>query len=562
MKRLPVGIVNFEEIRQKNCFYADKTRFFYNLLELKAPYFLSRPRRFGKSLTLSVLKAILEGRRELFQGLWIDGSDYDWTPYPVIHLSLIYNLDSPELVRQALFADLKQIARRENISIDAPSPGQSFKFLIENLRSERGRPPAILIDEYDSPILNNLAQPEVAEQVGGVLTEFFGALKTVEESRGFIFITGVTKFAKVSIFSELNNLVDLTLHRDYADICGFTISEFDALFQERLEQGLENLKFNGEIEQDATAQDLRKKILDWYDGYSWNGRSRVLNPWSLLNFFHRSSFINFWVGSGKPTFLHNLAKDQKLDLSVFNSNNYISEKINVIDLDRIETRPLMFQAGYLTIRTDIPPKGSSFSLVFPNLEVKEALINLWQPIEKKALCDPILMRRQGIATRDYLFQKDALGFQKAFQSFLSNFTYRQHIAREAYYHTLFIVALAMADQGCEVEGLVGDGQFDLQVKAPSGEDFIIEIKYINDPKKKSEALRAAIKQIEDKNYIFKFQGENKRIWKTALVINRRTEVYIIFEEAENWGLEYNQEGYYSVPQPSASENVPEDSPGA
>jgi hypothetical protein len=547
MKELPIGVANFTEISQQNCLYADKTKFFYKLLKVKRPYFLSRPRRFGKTLTVSVLKAILEGRRELFQGLWIDSSDYDWTPYPVIHFSLIYNHESPELVRQALFADLEQIARREKISIEAPSPGQSLKFLIENLRSERGQPPAILLDEYDSPILNNLAKPELADQTREVLKEFFGALKAAEESRGFIFITGITKFAKVSIFSELNNLVDLTLHEDYADICGFTISEFDALFQERLEQGLEHLKFKGEIEQDATALDLRNKILDWYDGYSWNGRSRVLNPWSLLNFFDRSSFTNYWMSSGKPTFLHNLAKDQKLDLNFFNSDNYISEDINVIELDTVKTRPLMFQAGYLTIRTDIPPKGKNFSLVFPNLEVKEALISLWQPIEKKAQSDPILMRRQGLATRNYLFQKDALGFQKAFQSFLANFTYRQHIAKEAYYHTLLIVALAMADQGCEAEGLVGDGQFDLQVKAPSGEDFVIEIKYISDPEKKLEALSEAIKQIEEKNYVYKFQGADNRIWKTALVINRRTEVSIRFEEAENWGLEYNDKGYYSVP---------------
>jgi hypothetical protein len=470
-------------------------------------------------------------------------------PSPVIHFSMNnVNPQSPEMVQKCLLDNLNFIAGKYALSLHSSSPGQAFQFLIENLCSKLQRPPVILIDEYDAPILAKITQPDLADKIREVLKDFYSALKASEESRGLVFITGITKFTKTSIFSDLNNLVDLTLHDDYADICGFTIAEFDALFQERLEPGLEKLKFKREIDQAATVADLRQKILDWYDGYSWDGFSKVLNPWSLLTFFDRLAFRNFWISSGTSTFFDKLIKDGKFNLNFFKSNNYITEVMNEIDLNTLNTNPLLFQSGYLTIRTDVPPENGKYYLVFPNLEVKDSLATLLLPIDKPS-SDPLLMRRQAMVARDALFEKDVAKFQRAFQSFLANFSYRQHIAREAYYHCLLIVAMAMADQYCEAEGLVGDGQFDLHVKAPTGDDFIIEIKYINDPKQTEKALRAALRQIEVKNYVFKFQGAANRIWKTALVINRRTEAFVRFEEAFNWGLEYNLEGFYSVPKP-------------
>ncbi|MDR2142145.1 MAG: AAA family ATPase [Deltaproteobacteria bacterium] len=225
MKLLPKGIASFLALRYKDFLYADKTKLLYELVNLQQPFFLSRPRRFGKSLTVSVLKSILEGRRELFKSLWIDSSDYDWRPYPVIHLSLSsIKTDSLDSVDKTLLADLQLIALREKLSFYvAPPDNESsqdnlaipsvfFKYLIEGLYYKYNRSPvAILIDEYDAPILSEITQPELADQIRKALKKFYAVLKDSEEYRGFTFITGVTKFTKTSIFSDLNNLEDLTI---------------------------------------------------------------------------------------------------------------------------------------------------------------------------------------------------------------------------------------------------------------------------------------------------------------------------------------------------------------
>ncbi|MDR2140324.1 MAG: AAA family ATPase, partial [Deltaproteobacteria bacterium] len=219
MKKLPIGFADFEEIRRRGCVYADKTEFLHNLLTDGNPFFLSRPRRFGKSLLVSTLEAILRGRRELFQGLRIDSSDYDWTAYPVLHFSMdnIYS-DDPTIVEKVLRQSLDSIAFQERFSPDLldllknwPTPGTYFSALIKEFHFKYGLKPAILIDEYDAPIIRHLNQPEKADQIRKVFQEFYSALKNAEKDRGFTFITGVTKFTKASIFSALNNLVDLTL---------------------------------------------------------------------------------------------------------------------------------------------------------------------------------------------------------------------------------------------------------------------------------------------------------------------------------------------------------------
>ncbi|MDR2142023.1 MAG: AAA family ATPase, partial [Deltaproteobacteria bacterium] len=308
MKDLPIGMADFEEIRLADSVYADKTEFLRNLLKVRKPYFLSRPRRFGKSLLVSTLEAILRGRRELFQGLRIDSSDYDWTTYPVIRFSMdsIYS-DDPEEVKKELRHALDTIVSHESFSPDclellksSPSPGTYLASLIQELHLKYGLKPAILIDEYDAPIIRHLDQPERANQVRKILQQFYSALKHAEKDRGFTFITGVTKFTKASIFSALNNLVDLTLDDDYANICGFTLEEFDALFQDHLVETLGYFKSKADWATEWAIADLRREILAWYDGYSWDGKSRVLNPWSVLNFFRSNSFSNYWYNSGDP----------------------------------------------------------------------------------------------------------------------------------------------------------------------------------------------------------------------------------------------------------------------
>ncbi|MDR2140366.1 MAG: ATP-binding protein [Deltaproteobacteria bacterium] len=557
MNLLPVGVADFQTMRKRGYIYADKTEIIYTLFQIDSPYFLSRPRRFGKSLLVSTIKAILRGQRELFKGLWIDQSDYDWQPYPVIHLSLsAIRTDSVATVNDALLSKVKSTAKDEGLlSIQEPTPELFFEALIKGLHAKYGQKPAILIDEYDAPILSKITESPLAEGIRDTLKLFYSVMKDMEEFRGFTFITGVTKFAQTSIFSGLNNLVDLTLDREYANICGFTIDELDTLFQDRLEQSLEVLKKFGELDQADTVVELRNKILDWYDGYSWDGVTSVLNPWSLLSFFKRRSFNNYWFSSGAPTFLINLVKKQNLDLNYFKSDNFISDKINNIDLEKLNATALMFQSGYLTINTNVQPEGSLYNLVFPNLEIKASLLPLFLSL-KNDFIKPLLMRRQALAALAFLFQRDSSGFKAAFESFLSNVPYEIHRPQEAFYHALFIAAMAMADQYFESELSVAGGRLDLHLKEPDGDDFVIEIKYRQKNQNLATMIQLAFDQIEERKYYLKFQGEGNRIWKTALVIGGAKDVTIEFEQALNWNLE-SVGLYQAIPMP---QDVPEKIP--
>ncbi|MDR2140975.1 MAG: ATP-binding protein [Deltaproteobacteria bacterium] len=564
MKFIPYGIDSFPELRQSDYLYVDKTRLLYELVQHKIPYFLSRPRRFGKTLTVSSLKAILEGRRELFKGLWIDSSDYDWRPYPTVHLALNQVVtESLDSVKTSLLSHLKMIAENEgllnneaeknvqppvNSDLDQPKiqfldisvlshPVDFFNALIVKLYHKYNRTRvAILIDEYDAPILRRISQPILADQIRDLLKDFYGVLKASSEYRGFTFITGVTRFTKTSIFSDLNNLMDLTLNRKFASICGFTVDEFDSLFQEHLELALDELKNSDQLAPDATVSDLRAKILEWYDGYSWDGLNRVLNPWSLLNFFNENQFGNFWFESGTPIFLLNHIRARRMNLNFFQADNYISREFNNVDVTNFEPSPLMFQTGYLTIRTGSTQKSGAYNLVFPNLEVKASLTPLLLSLEKP-LADQFLMKRQALAARDCLFKRDESGFKAAFASFIANYPYQIQMAKEFFYQALLISAMALADQYFESELSVGGGRIDLHLREPQGDDYVIEIKYREAHENPRKKTREAFDQIEARKYHLKFQGVGNRIWKTALVIGGAGDIHISFELASNWVME-------------------------
>ncbi|MDR1083442.1 MAG: ATP-binding protein [Deltaproteobacteria bacterium] len=565
LKNIPIGIAGFPTIRQNNCIYADKTKLLRQLVKIPVPYFLSRPRRFGKSLLVSTLKAILKGgdNKKLFEGLWIhDHSDYEWTPSPVIHLSMnsvsTFSLDKLEC---SLISKLMDVAEAENITIGRNQPSAYFEALINKLNDKYDRNVAVLIDEYDAPILSKITRPDLANGIREVLSNFYGVLKSAEENRGFTFITGVTKFTKASIFSTLNNLLDLTLDPEYASICGFTLKEFDSLFADRLPLALAEAKSKGDLEPDATEEDLKNKILDWYDGYSWDGQTRVLNPWSVLNFFERYEFSEYWFDSGGTSFLADFIKERKINLASFNSRDFLTDSLNTIDVGaNFSPTTLLFQAGYLTVgRTEkIGEKKKKFYLRFPNLDVQAALSSLWlfldSPIEA-----PLLLKRQAQTVLETLIQRRADDFQKTFASFLAAVPWQIKLGYEAYYNTVFLWAMSMADQTWACQDSAGDGQFDVHINTRDGNDYIIEMKYVREKEKgrklskeeirikKAEAAKEAMTQIEDKKYALKFQGQGNKIYKTALIIAGRNDVLVIFEEAKNWTLELDpSKNYYGV----------------
>ncbi|MDR1873153.1 MAG: AAA family ATPase, partial [Deltaproteobacteria bacterium] len=278
MRELPVGTSDFIDIRKCGDYYADKTKFLYKLVKRRRPFFLSRPRRFGKTLLVSSLECLLRGKRELFKGLWIDQSDYDWTSYPVIRLEMNKAIgDDIAEVEKKLSNMLLFAAKLAGIKLEKDDPADMLSWLILEFFVNHGQKEkvAILIDEYDAPIVERLVDPPLAEKIRVALRKFYGRLKTNSEMIGHIFITGVSRFTQTSIFSELNNLKDLTFNRKYAAICGLTAADLEDLLSDREERTLELLIEEGYLPLGSDGRDLRRTIQDWYDGYTWDGKTRV-----------------------------------------------------------------------------------------------------------------------------------------------------------------------------------------------------------------------------------------------------------------------------------------------
>jgi hypothetical protein len=573
---MPIGSADFEAIRCGNYFYADKTELLHQLVvDDITPYFLSRPRRFGKSLLVSTLEAILKGRRELFEGLWIhDHSDYDWTPNPVIYLSLnSVATDSVATVQSALLTKLKNIAKRENLEPNGETPTEFFESLFEDLHGKYGRKIAVLIDEYDAPILSKLTETDLAEKIRETLGAFYGVLKSAEKWRGFTFITGVTKFAQASIFSALNNLEDLTLNKKYGSLCGFTITEFDTLFGIFGAQALDEIRSDGYLPQEASLDDLRTKIFEWYDGYSWDGKTEILNPWSTLKFFSNLDFDDYWFKSGTPTFLDKFVRNNYLTISAFKNDSFITDSMNAVDIREFETKALLFQAGYLTVKqVNKRVKPNEYYLGYPNLEIEAAIAKIFFSLNKDPFEETLLKRRQAKAALKFLIAGDASKFQAAFESFLSDISYHLHLPYEAFYQTVFQLALDLAGQIYDSEGSVGNGRYDLHFRASTGDDYVIELKHVSAPEdgpaagrdaspagadkpkakpkaknplqglktlkaKMNKAAQTAVAQIDLNRYVQKFQGGGNTIYKAALIIGGRSNVLFVLEEAQNWSAE-------------------------
>ncbi|MDR1609073.1 MAG: AAA family ATPase [Deltaproteobacteria bacterium] len=549
MKRLPDGIADFTEIITGNYIYADKTRLLHKLLSGNTPYFLSRPRRFGKTLLLSALEAILEGKRELFKGLWIGSSNYDWVKRPVIHLSLSSaKANSPESLETDLLSIVAHMAVHENLAIKASNPSAFFRLLIEKLSLKYGQKTAVLIDEYDAPILANIDNPEKAKVILETLKLFYAALKEADNYRGLTFITGVTKFTRTSIFPTLNDLKDLTLEPEFANICGFTLEEFDTLFASRMKEVLAHFQCRSVMDKDSAVSDLRRMVLDWYDGYSWDGQSRVLNPWSILYFFDQKDFGHYWSQSGGiSSFLERLFLKKSINIDSFINKDTISEKLKAIDLEKeIEARPVLFQTGYLTVsRVDETASPKEYFTGLPNLEIKASLIPLLTSL-KPAAGKVLAILNISRAFLNSVRNLDPLGVKESLARLIQYFPAEIQEPSEAYYQALFHVATLMVGEDITVEPTATSGHIEAFYQAPDGPDFIIAMKYCSLRDKKGQAIKgakrrqnimesavkAALKEIDLKKYFCRFRGANRPIYKTVLALNRREDVLFVFEKVE------------------------------
>ena len=359
MKKYPIGIQDFKRLREDGYIYVDKTRDIFELINSGSYFFLSRPRRFGKSLLLSTIKYLFQGEKELFKGLWIDGK-FDDYPYPVLHFSFS-TLGYQDIgIKDALYQALNTQAEFFNIELTKQGIGPRFAELIRKLAN--GRKVVLLIDEYDKPLVDYIDQIEKAEENRSALKSFFSIIKDSDPFIRFFLITGVSRFSKVSLFSDLNHLRDISLHPAHTSIAGYTQAELDHYFGDEYER----LARDNGISIDLLSQRIQK----WYNGYQWTIGERIYNPFSILNFFDSGRFANYWWDTGTPSFLiKQLRKGFHYDLENLEFGYDIFESYT---LENLEWRSLLFQTGYLTLQ-DYDAEVRLFLLSYPNQEVRDSM---------------------------------------------------------------------------------------------------------------------------------------------------------------------------------------------
>jgi hypothetical protein len=372
-KKLPIGIQTFREIRENGHYYVDKTPLILRLIDQGKPYFLSRPRRFGKSLLLDTIKELFEGNRALFEGLYAE-RHWDWSiTNPVVRLSFGAGvLKTPEDLVASLHEQVSALESAHRLPAEMPDIRSRFKRVIQGLHHQTGRRVVVLVDEYDKPILDNLTEPDRARVMREGLRDLYSVLKDADAHIRFVFITGVSKFSKVSLFSGLNNLNDITVDPEYSALCGYTEHDVDTVFAPEL-PGLD-----------------RERIRRWYNGYNWRGEA-VYNPFDVLLLFQKREFRPYWFETGTPTFLvEHLAKNRFFtpDLAKLQTSEAL---LSAFDVDRIEPEALLWQAGYLTIRNVLTQRSGQmlYTLGYPNAEVEaalnEALLSAFGPEPRPAV---------------------------------------------------------------------------------------------------------------------------------------------------------------------------------
>lgn len=509
MQTLPVGIQTFSELRERGCLYVDKTQQIQHILLQGKYFFLSRPRRFGKSLLLSTIKAIYQGQRALFTDLWI-AEQWNWQKiHPVIHLS-INQLDYQGLgLEVALQQTLEHIAAQHSITLVSKTLKSVFTELLVKLAQQQGKV-VLLIDEYDKPLIDYLDDIPQAKANQQTMKTFYSVLKDSDPYLEFLLITGVSKFSRVSIFSDLNNLFDLTFDRSASTLLGYTQTELEHYFAPYMP---ETERYLG-----LTREALQAKIREWYNGYSWDLRTRVYNPYSILSFFQAQAFRNFWFESGTPTFLPKLMHRKKV---------YRLDKLRVdglalgnYDLEELELVPVMFQTGYLTLKDQ--DKRGMYWLDYPNREVRASMMIFlmaeWAHVEPARTTPMVVHLSEAFDDNDLpeVIEIIKTVFKKIpYQIFLQD--------REAYYHSLIYLTFFYLGQYSDAEINESNGRVDCVVKTIS-HIYIIEFKL-------DKTAQAALKQIKERDYAGAFHDDTRP--KILLGINFSSELKTI----DDWACE-------------------------
>ncbi len=500
-KFLPISVQDFVQMITGNFVYVDKTRYVYEMARIpQAYYFLARPRRFGKSLLVSTLKALFEGRKELFKDLWIENSDWPWKPHPVVQIDFSeIDLREAKTVEESLLIALDRIAASHEVSLQPNLLTTKFVELITALSKKSKEKVVILIDEYDKPIITHLGKGEeglrTAKHIRDLLKNFFGVLKgaSVSANLRFVFITGISKFSKVSIFSDLNNLQDLSMHESYAGALGYTQDELENYFSPWITELARRRQ--------TTTEEISQLLRDWYNGHRFTKAAlQVYNPFSLLNVFSEYDFKNYWFETATPSFLVNLIEEKDYPISNLENLHVQDTTFSTYELENLQLEALLFQTGYLTIHDY---DGMLYRLGYPNQEVKTAFLNyIYHRLVK--ISDTTL-KAQFVRLHQYLAQEDVEQFIQTTNAILSAIPYTQIEGQdEAYYHTVFYLMLSASGVLVHTEALTSHGRIDMAVEFED-KAYIVELKC-------NQSAEAAIRQIHDKRYYDKYVQSGRKVF--------------------------------------------------
>jgi len=504
LQKLPVGIQDFRKIQEGGYLYLDKTEYIYNLIDIGEIYFLARPRRFGKTLLVSVMECLFKGERELFKGLWIEDK-WDWQKsYPVIRLDMSsVPIRNREEADKLLSNKIESIAEDMGVEIRGDKSSEKFAMLIKKLNKKYSQKVVVLIDEYDSPIIKNLDDIARAKEIREEVRDFYQVLKSEEASLRFIFLTGVSKFSRAGVFSALNNMQDITIASSSSKMLGITQTELEEKFRDYIDVLAEKNK--------TSREDIIKRVRQWYNGFCFDpepsDENRVYNPFSTLLLFTQQQFNNYWFESGSPKFLIDLLKSRGYDLKRLDKMEIGGIEFNSYEPEDLKIEALLLQTGYLTLIKRIDER--MYEIGYPNKEIKESF-------------NAYLLDAYGVVGRGdsqvyvYKMRKmleetppDFDGFIEKINEFLEKIPYDMADRlkdKEQYYQNMLYLIISML--GLEVYGelKIAKGRLDLIFEI-NRQGFILELKI-------NKGADDAIEQIKQKDYAAVYRG---KVEKTYLV---------------------------------------------
>ena len=511
-RRLPIGIQTFRTLREENAYYVDKTPFIRRLLDEGSHYFLSRPRRFGKSLFLDTLKEFFEGSEELFKGLHIHDR-HDWSQrHPVVRLDFAGGtFKDPAVLDEDVMLQLEYLEEEAGIPARRVNTAARFRRLLQTLHRKTGRRVAVLVDEYDKPILDALDEPEAALANRDYLRGLYGMIKSCAAQVRFTFVTGVSKFTKVSLFSDLNNLTDITLDPAFSAICGYTEEDLDSVFAPEL-RGLD-----------------REQVREWYNGYSWLGSEKVYNPYDVLLLLRRRQFNAHWFETGTPTFLVDTLFERRVSTASLGETVSTEELLSAFDVEHIGTEALLFQTGYLTITGEERLGGTTlYRLDYPNREVRESLNRV---LLRRLVQDTRQQTANSIRLERLLETHDCAGLKELFYAFFASIPYEWHTNNDiadydGFYASVFYSYFAALGYQIAVEESSSHGRLDMAVRT-DGHVYLFEFKVVE-----MAPPGSALAQLRERGYADKYRAEGEPIHLIGVEFSRETRNVTAFEVAD------------------------------